>query len=540
MPGNEENPPLESLDAESYRLLVSEVRDYAIFMLDPKGFILSWNEGAKRLKGWAANEIIGKHFSSFYSEEDKRGRKPERELEIALKEGRVEDEGWRIRKDGTRFWANVVITALYDEDGVHRGFAKVTRDLTERKNGEESARAELKRMVDGRTLELAEANARLEKANIDLHEADRMKDQFLAIISHELRTPLTAIYGWVSMLQRGRTDEAKLAKALTVIERNVRAQTQLVDDLLSVSRIVTGKLRIVPAWTDPVALIEAAVDSVRPAAAAKSIELIVEPANAEPIFADAERMQQVIYNLLVNAIKFTPKGGEIRVAFGRIGSQFQISVSDTGEGIAPDVLPLIFNRFTQEDTSSTRRHAGMGLGLSIVRHIMEQHGGTAIAHSEGKGAGATFFVRLPIPAVRESETHPAGETAVSLDHIRVLAVEDDPDTADMICAALEEYGAAVLGVNSGAEALEALKTFRPDVILSDIGMPEMDGFEFIRKVRSELGRDVAETPAIALSAFAGNDHRENAFRSGYQEHIPKPVAIPDLVAAISRIAHRAA
>ncbi|HEY2379636.1 MAG TPA: ATP-binding protein [Terriglobia bacterium] len=540
MPGSEDKLPVESLDAESYRLLVSEVRDYAIFMLDPNGFILSWNEGAKRLKGWTDGEIIGRHFSAFYSEEDKRSRKPERELEIALKEGRVEDEGWRLRKDGTRFWANVVITAVYDNEGAHRGFAKVTRDLTERKRTEESARAELKRLVDERTVELAQANARLEKANLDLHEADRTKDEFLAIISHELRTPLTAIYGWVSLLQRGGANEAKLGKALAVIERNVKAQTQLVDDLLSVSRIVTGKLKIIPAWTDPVALIETAVDSVRPAASAKSIELVVEPANAEPIFADTERMQQVIYNLLTNAIKFTSKDGQIRVEFGRIGSQFQISVSDSGEGIAPDMLPVIFNRFTQEDASSTRRHAGMGLGLSIVRHIIELHGGTAIAHSEGKGRGATFIVRLPIPAVRVLDAERREKDSATLNHVKVLAVEDDPDTADMLCTALEEYGAAVIAANSAAEALEILKTYRPDIILSDLGMPEMDGFEFMKKVRSELGQDLAKTPAIALSAFAGKDHRQRAIRSGYQEHLAKPVAISDLIFLISRFAHRAA
>lgn len=563
MSENEANPHSESIDSETYRLLVSEVRDYAIFMLDPGGYIRSWNAGAKRLKGWTEREIIGKHFSTFYSDEDKRARKPERELEIALAEGRVEDEGWRLRKNGSRFWANVIITALYDQQGVHMGFAKVTRDLTERREAEESlrqqaedlraevnqrrdaetqlraARSELELRVQTRTAELEEANARLENAIAELHEADRMKDQFLAIISHELRTPLTAIYGWVSLLQRGQADEARLTKGLTVIERNVKAQTQLVDDLLNVSRIATGKLKIVPAWTDPVKLIEAAIESVRPAAIAKGVDLFVESGNTEPIYGDSERLQQVIYNLLTNAIKFTPKDGQIRIEFGRIGAQFEFSVTDTGEGIAPEMLPLIFNRFTQEDTSSTRKHSGLGLGLSIVRHIMELHGGTAIVHSEGKGHGATFIVRLPIPAVREAEVPAKVEPEVSLHGITALIVEDDADTAEMIREALEYYCATAVVARSAAEGLEILKTRRVDIIVSDLGMPEMDGYGFIRKVRCELKPDLSKVPALALSAFAGPEHRQQALRSGYQEHIAKPVAIPDLIAAISKYARRA-
>jgi PAS domain S-box-containing protein len=536
--GDSENSATErALDNEAYRLLISEVRDYAIFLLDPKGFIRSWNAGAKRLKGYTADEIIGRHFSVFYSEEDRRNNRPQTLLETALKDGRVEDEGWRVRKDGSQFWADVVITALYDETGQHFGFAKVTRDLTERKQAEEAVRKqaqELEERVQQRTIELAKSNARLEQANADLREADRMKDQFLAIISHELRTPLTSIYGWVSMLQNRKGGEQQWTKALTVIERNVKAQTQLVDDLLNISRIAAGKLRIVPEWINPVTFIEAAVDSIRPAAAAKDIELILESQDEEPIFADPERLQQVLYNLLTNAIKFTGRGGQIRVEFGRIGSQFQISVADTGEGITPEMIPLIFDRFTQEDGSTTRRHGGLGLGLNIVRSIMELHGGTAIVHSEGKGSGATFIVRLPIPGVRQAHVKHEAPAELSLDRVTILVVEDDADTADMIQTGLESYGATVVVANSSVQALEILKAFRPQLILSDLGMPGMDGFDFMKTVRSTLPGGVPLTPAVALSAFADPKQREKALRSGYQEHIAKPVAVPDLVAVLAR------
>jgi PAS domain S-box-containing protein len=536
--GDSENSATErALDNKAYRLLISEVRDYAIFLLDPKGFIRSWNAGAKRLKGYTADEIIGRHFSVFYEEEDQRSNKPQTLLETALKDGRVEDEGWRVRKDGSRFWADVVITALYDDTGQHFGFAKVTRDLTERKAAEEAVRKqaqELERRVEQRTIELAKSNARLEQANADLREADRMKDEFLAIISHELRTPLTSIYGWVSMLQNGKGGEQQWAKALTVIERNVKAQTQLVDDLLNISRIAAGKLRIVPEWINPVTFIEAAVDPIRPAAAAKDIELILESQDEEPIFADPERLQQVLYNLLTNAIKFTGRSGQIRVEFGRIGSQFQISVADTGEGITPEMLPLIFDRFTQEDASTTRRYGGLGLGLNIVKSIIELHGGTAIVHSEGKGTGATFIVRLPIPGVRRTHVKHEGPVELSLDRVKILVVEDDADTSDMIQTGLDSYGATVVVANSSAQALEILKAFRPQLILSDLGMPGMDGFDFMKRVRSTLPGGVPLTPAVALSAFAGPKHREKALRSGYQEHIAKPVAVPDLVAVLAR------
>ena len=404
-------PPIRgSAESEKiYRRLVGEIREYAIFMIDPNGIVLTWNAGAERLKGYSAEEVIGQHFSRFYRDEDVRAGKPQQELEAALKKGRIEDEGWRLRKDGSRFWANVIITPIFDDAGFHRGFAKITRDLTERKLSEETlrvelierrnaeaelrlARAELERRVEERTAALAHANE-------ELQNASRMKDQFLAMLSHELRTPLTSVYGWVSMLRGGKVDPGKIDMALEVIERNAKAQIQLVDDLLNVSRVITGNLKISPQWIDPLSIVHAAVDSIRPAANAKGINLVVQADSEESILADPDRLQQVLWNLLSNAVKFTGKDGIIKIQIGRTASKIEIRISDTGEGIDPAFLPFAFDVFTQSDSSATRTHGGLGLGLSIVRHIVELHGGTVIAQSEGKGRGTTFKVLLPIPAI---------------------------------------------------------------------------------------------------------------------------------------------
>jgi PAS domain S-box-containing protein len=533
-------PVSREIDARIYQHLVREVRDYAIFMLDPGGHVQTWNAGAERLNGYRPEEIIGQHFSRFFPEEDIRSGKPEWELKTALQEGRIEDEGWRIRKDGSRFWANVVITAVYDEMHHHVGFAKITRDLTDRRAAEEALRrerAELEKRVEERTAALSEANRELARANRELEKASRTKDQFLAMLSHELRTPLTAIYGWVSMLQSGRVDAARVMDVIQIIERNVKSQTQLVDDLLNLSRVITGNLKVAPAWIDPLVVVHAAVDSMRPAAMAKNIHLVVEAETSEQIFADADRLQQVIWNLLSNAVKFTGKGGEVRVEVGRIASKFQVTVSDTGEGIDPDFLPHVFDRFSQADSSTTRRFGGLGLGLSIVRHIVELHGGSVFAHSEGKGRGTTMIVRLPVPAIRPPEIcEPKRDSEPSLEGLRVMIVEDEADTQAMLQQALESYGAAVLVARSAAEALEQIAAEKPDLLVSDIGLPNMDGYELLSKVRSELPDDVKNIPAVALTAFAGAEHLDRSKLAGYQAHVAKPVAISDLISILAKVA----
>jgi PAS domain S-box-containing protein len=534
------------VDAEIYQRLVKEVRDYAIFMLDQKGFIQTWNVGAERLKGYKPEEIVGRHFSCFYPAEDIRAEKPDRELVTALAEGRIEDEGWRIRKDGSRFWANVVITAIFDENGKHLGFAKVTRDLTERRQAEEALRAErsdLEKRVEERTadltkanLDLAHANEEMARANNELEKASRLKDQFLAVLSHELRTPLTAIYGWLSMLRAGKVEEPNMMKALQVIERNVKAQTQLVDDLLNVSRIVTGNLKIAPQWIDPLSVVNAAVESIRPAAMVKNINLTVEAADSPGVFADPDRLQQVVWNLLTNAIKFTGKGGEVKVEVGRVASKIQISVSDTGEGIAPEFLPHVFHRFSQADASTTRKTGGLGLGLSIVRHIVEMHGGTAIAHSEGIGRGTTMIIQLPIPALRPRDVAgPPEKQAASLQGLKVMIVEDEDDTREMLEHALQSYGASVLVAASAAEALQQIAGKEPDILISDIGLPNMDGYELLSKIRSEMPEGLRDIPAVALTAFANAEYKEKSKLAGYQAHVSKPVAVPDLISVLSKV-----
>jgi PAS domain S-box-containing protein len=534
------------IDAEIYQRLVKEVRDYAIFMLDRKGFIRTWNTGAERLKGYKPEEIIGRHFSCFYPEEDKRAKKPVKELEIALAEGRLEDEGWRIKKDGSRFWANVIITAIFDENRQHIGFAKVTRDLTERRMAEEALRAEradLEKRVEERTaalaqanLDLANANKEMARANEELENASRMKDEFLAVLSHELRTPLTSIYGWLSLLRAGKVDQSDMMKALQVIERNVRAQTQLVDDLLNISRIITGNLKIVPQWIGATSIVNAAIDAIRPAAVTKDIRLTVEASDSESIFGDPDRLQQVVWNLLTNAVKFTGRGGEVRVEVARVASKIQISVSDTGEGIPPEFLPYVFDRFSQADASTTRKTGGLGLGLSIVRHIVEMHGGTVIAHSEGRGRGTTMIIQIPLPGVRPHATSTPSETQVtSLEGLRVMIVEDEDDTREMLERALQSYGASVLVAASAAEALQQIAGGQPHILISDIGLPNMDGYELLSRIRSEMPETLRDIPAVALSAYANAEHKERSKRAGYQAHISKPVAIPDLISVLSRV-----
>ena len=534
------------IDSDIYQRLVKEVRDYAIFMLDQKGFIRTWNTGAERLKGYTSQEIIGRHFSCFYPEEDIQARKPEKELETALAEGRVEDEGWRIRKDGSRFWANVVITAIFDENRKHIGFGKVTRDLTERRKAEEALRAEradLEKRVEERTAALAKANSNLANANKEmargndqLQKASRMKDEFLAVLSHELRTPLTSIYGWLSLLRAGKVEQSDMMKALQVIERNVKAQTQLVDDLLNVSRIITGNLKIAPQWVDATSIVNAAIDAIRPAAIAKDIRLTTEVPYSEDIFADPGRLQQVVWNLLTNAIKFTGKSGEVKVEVARVGSKIQISVSDTGEGIPPEFLPYVFDRFSQADASTTRKTGGLGLGLSIVRHIVELHGGTVIAHSEGMGRGTTVIIQIPIPAIRlHAGSTPFGPQAASLEGLKVMIVEDEDDTREMLEQALQSYGASVLVAASAAEALQQIAGEQPDILISDIGLPNMDGYELLLRLRSEMPKTLRNIPAVALTAFATEEHKERSRLAGYQAHISKPIAIPDLISVLSKV-----
>jgi hypothetical protein len=394
----------------------------------------------------------------------------------------------------------------------------------------------------------------LRQALRQAEEANRLKDEFLATLSHELRTPLTSILGWARMLSGGQLDAATTARALETIERNAKAQSQLIEDILDVSRVITGKLRLEVRPVDLAAVIESAIDAALPAVEAKSIRLQrVLDSGASMVSGDPSRLQQVVWNLLSNAIKFTPRSGRVQVKLERVDSHVEIAVSDNGQGIDADILPYIFERFRQADSSTTRAHGGLGLGLAIVRHLVEMHGGTVRAESEGEGRGATFTVRLPLVAVRSLDIRRAGEaerrhpTASSgvpfncppeLEGLRLLVVDDEADTRTLLKTMLEKCGAQVIAVSSAGEAFAALKESRPDVLISDLGMPGEDGYALIKKVRALSAEDGGLTPSAALTAYARVEDRLKVLRSGFQLHIPKPVEPAELIAVVANLAGR--
>jgi PAS domain S-box-containing protein len=385
-------------------------------------------------------------------------------------------------------------------------------------------------------------------------EANLAKDEFMAVISHELRTPLTAILGWARMMQTGKLDEGTAARALDAIERNAESQNQLIGDLLDFSRIISGKIRLDVGRVDLSSVVEAAIDVVSPAAGAKEVrlQLVLDP-KAGPISGDPERLQQVMWNLLSNAIKFTPKGGHVQVRVARVNSSVEITVSDTGQGISPEFLPYVFERFRQADSGTTRRQAGLGLGMAITKHLVELHGGTIRAESPGEGQGTTFVLRLPVMIVHNAEQL-SGDTAERqsssdealpqpaklkrLDGIHVLIVDDERDARELMTTILTQSGAVVTAASGVADALNKLQLVKPDLLLSDIEMAAEDGYSLIRKVRvleKDGGRRI---PAIALTAHARPSDRLRALSEGFQIHIPKPVEPAELVLAIANLIDR--
>jgi PAS domain S-box-containing protein len=845
---------------ERFHLLVDLVSDYAIFLLDPEGHVSTWNVGAKRIKGYTQAEILGQHFSVFYPEDGDRARRCDGILEHARLHGRYEEEGWRIRKDGSRFWASVVITALRNERKQLVGFAKITRDLTERRKSEETARelireqtaraisqqaegriresedryrdlsrrlevvfegvvdgitvqdgsgkvvfantaaarssgfdsvdeflrtptseilerfelldeqgrrfapgdlparkvllgqeaadavirvreratgrerwsyvraravpgldggpnlainiwhdvtlarrseqherllstataalsasldreamlgasarvlvpeiadwcaisvleegalrnvalvhtdpaklakateirqrltpdpaaerglwstirsgrgelyeeisddllrdraldqahltflravgttsaitapicvreraigafslisAESQRRYDQHDLSFAEElgrrmgtaieNARLYKAAQEAakkaEEASRLKDEFLATVSHELRTPLNAIAGWAALLQ-GHSHDPHVEKGLDVIRRNAQAQTKIIEDILDVSRVINGKFRLDPRPTDLVAVTRDALEVVRHSAAGKQIALEFQSeADAYLLIGDPERLQQVIWNLLSNAVKFTDTGGAIRVTIEQDGSSLELSVADTGKGIDPSFLPFVFDRFKQGDASTTRRFGGLGLGLALVRHIVELHGGRVEASSQGLGRGATFRITLPIRAIAprtapaektsSSETSPPTSRALMKLHgLRVLVVDDDADARELLRIALINAGGSVEVAESAAEAIEALRDFHPHVLISDIGMPGEDGYTLMERVRRLGAAEGGAIPSVALTAYTRAEDRRKALAAGFATHLAKPIEPDDLVSTVAHL-----
>jgi signal transduction histidine kinase len=393
---------------------------------------------------------------------------------------------------------------------------------------------ELERIVEERTRELREAN--------------RIKDEFLAILSHELRTPLTSILAWTKLLRTGKLDDATFDRALEMIERNTRSQARLIEDLLDVSRIIAGKLPLDIRPVELESVIKTAVETMRPAADAKSIRLeMLLGTESKFVAGDSFRLQQVILNLLSNAIKFTPNGGEVVVKLAIIDSQARITVSDTGMGISAEFLPYVFERFRQADGSSTRSQSGLGLGLAIVRHLVEMHGGTVQAESPGAGQGATFTVIIPLTASQEltansqrqnEEIDNLKSSHVILDDLRVLIVDDDAETREVLTVMLRQFGAEVMAVASCKEAIEVLTQTKPDVLLSDIALPDEDGYALIQKVRMLEPERGGLTPAAALTAHAGIEARTRALSAGFQAHVAKPVDAPHLAAVIADLCGR--
>jgi PAS domain S-box-containing protein len=504
---------------------IVETTDDAVVSKDLNGIITSWNRAAERLFGYQAEEVIGKPVAILIPPE-----RPDEEPAILarLRKGERIDhyETVRVRKDGQRFHVSLTVSPIIDATGKIIGASKIARDIGEQKRAQEEIASLLN----------SERAARQE-AEI----ANRSKDEFLAVLSHEMRTPLTAMLGWLTILRGHRLDEETTRHAIETVERNAKAQAQLIEDLVDISRIVGGKLNLDVRPIDLMPVIDAAVDVVRPAAEAKQIQLEVRSVSSvPPVSADPARLQQVIWNLLSNAVKFTPKGGAIDVRVHQVESSAEIVIRDNGIGISPDFLPLVFERFRQAESVATRSHRGMGLGLAIVRHLIELHGGTVIAESEGENKGSVFTLRLPLAAVKyshdelfQAEPHSNGHEK-ALEGVRILLVEDEPDASELIALVLTGSGAQVEAVESAGDALQRLPLFLPHLLLSDIGLPVESGYDLIRKVRS-LKSKMNKVPAIALTAFATESDRQKSLTAGFQAHLAKPVEPADLVRTIKSL-----
>lgn len=626
-----------------YRKAIEDIRDYAIFMVDPDGLVTNWNIGAQHILGYTEEEIVGKDASKFFTIEDRSKGVPAKELATAEMSGRAEDERWHVRRDGSRFWASGVVTAVRDYTGKLIGFSKVMRDMTERNKLTEERDRFFALSIDmlcivhldgrfqrvnpafqevlgfseedlvgnsifdfihpedlGKTLreyeglaagepvtfmenrlrtkaetykwvawsyfpvpedglafgvgrdmtELRQIHEVLRLRAEELEDANRVKDEFLATMSHELRTPLTSILGWSRLLQANQLSDKEKQRAVQVIQRNAEAQSKLIEDLLDVSRIITGKLKIEFQPVSFASITEGVINSLGPAVDAKQLQLetTIDPA-AGPVLGDPARLQQIVTNLLSNAIKFTPNGGSIYVGLERYNSHVRLEIRDTGVGISAENLPHIFERFRQVDSSNVRAHGGLGLGLAIVDYLVRQQRGSVTAQSEGLGRGATFTVEFPlmtsevissnlIPvelfSARALASLDTAESSIDerLKNLRILVVEDDPDTQELLKTVLQQHGAEVVTVGSSAAAMAEIRRAQPDVIISDIAMAGESGYQLIRKIRSLAPEAGGHIPAIALTAYARVADRRRALLAGFQTHLAKPIEPDDLLAVI--------
>ena len=492
---------------ERFRLLVEGVRDYAIFMLDPEGIVRSWNAGAQAIKGYEAREIIGRSMSTFYPPQDQEDGKPARELAQARAQGRVEDEGWRVRKDGSLFWANVVITAIYNRTGQLVGYAKVTRDMTERRRLEE------------------------------LERSSRMMSEFLAMLAHELRNPLAPIRNAVSVMQLEPLASPALRNCRDIIDRQLTHVTRLVDDLLDIGRLTTGKIKLRQERLRLEEVVARSVETVRPLMETRRHNLVLElPQHSVQVSGDGTRLSQILQNLLINAAKYTPDGGCITVKVEQSDGLVTTSVSDNGRGLDPAELEAVFELFRQ-GSHGTATESGLGIGLTLARSLAELHGGTLHATSPGPGQGSTFVFRMP--AVQMPPGEPLSLPRDDLPNAwRVMVVDDNRDSADTTTAILRLLGNQVECAYSGQDALSLATRFKAHVLLLDLAMPGMDGFETLRQLRALP--DMGQAFGIAMTGYGSQEDKRRTQDAGFDAHLIKPVELDALIRLLNEARGRAA
>ncbi len=495
---------------ERFRLLVDGVRDYAIYLIGPDGKITSWNAGAAAIKGYEAQEVLGRHFSLFYTDEDIEAGRPWSELAIARENGRVEDEGWRVRKDGSRFWARVVVTSLQDDSGRLLGFAKVTQDMTQQRHA------------------------------AALETSARQLNDFIAVLAHELRNPLAPIRNAAKLLGMVKPGEEDFEMMRRAIDRQSAQLARIVDDLLDISRITRGQLEIRREPVEVGEVLSRALEATRPAIDASNQALSVEVPPLGPIVVEGDelRLTQALTNIIGNATRYTDAGGriDVRVATHARGAagEVEISVRDTGRGIEPDMLGAVFGMFVQ-GRQTHRSGAGLGVGLALARSVVELHHGSIEAKSEGPGKGAEFVIRMPLmrkSARKEAEQRAAAQSRAEASARRVLVVDDNVDAADMLRALLEGLGHEVRAVHSGIEALALAETYKPDVVLLDLGMPGMSGHEVARRLRQK--RQGAEPLIVAVTGWGKPEDRARAREAGVDVHLVKPVEEEELREVLGR------
>jgi PAS domain S-box-containing protein len=534
---------------------------YLVTSID--GIILEANRAAADMLAVAQRFILRKPFINFIAETERK------DFRLLLNQLVQSDQKFpqkleiRIHpRAGNPFDAGLTIAPVHNILGKVVAMRWMMRDITERKLAEEKIlrlNTELEQKVIDRTAQLESANRLKDEllvseqdARHEAEAANRSKDEFLAMVSHELRTPLNAMMGWIHILRTPSSNEAHRTQALDVIERNAKSQSQIIDDILEVSRIITGKFRLNRQLLDLAPVIHAAIDSVRHIAEPKGIELdSYLDADIEQVSGDPTRLQQVVWNLLSNAIKFTPQGGRVEVRLERADNEARITVSDTGKGITSEFMPYIFDRFRQADASTTRQYSGLGLGLAIVRHLVEMHGGRVKATSDGENKGSTFTVYLPVTIKAQQsfentiesdeEDWPASSASQpDLTGIWIVEIDDEADARELLAVVLEQWGAKVSSSGSCDEVVRLIEGesdgARPDVLIADIAMPGQDGFTLIRKIRSLPQDKGGAIPAIALTAYAGDDDRSKVLSAGFQMHLAKPVSLVKLGAIVKKLA----